>query len=193
MHSSSDIPTKEPTVIVAGTTVKWTKDLSAHYPASQGWSLVYSLRLQTGSGTGDDALDLTAAADGDAFSITIPSTDTVKTAGLWCWASYIQKDTERYRIDEGTFSLEPDLSAISSTFDGRSHAKTVLDAIEAVIEGRASKDQQSYAIGGRQLARTPIVDLLLLRDRYKAEYEREVAKDRIEKGLGSGSKILMRF
>lgn len=53
-----------------------------------------------------------------------------------------------------------------------SHAERVLVAIEAVIEGRASKDQESYKIGDRELVRTPLRDLLLLRDRYREDVRR---------------------
>ena len=70
---------------------------------------------------------------------------------------------------------------------GDSHAQTVLDAIEAVIENRASLDQQSYTIAGRRLDRMPIADLLMLRDRYKAEVFKEEVEARIAAGLG-GSK-----
>lgn len=60
-----------------------------------------------------------------------------------------------------------------------SHAKKTLAALEAVIEGRASKDQESYTIAGRQLSRTPIPDLLLL----LSTYERKVAReDRVGDG-----------
>lgn len=54
-----------------------------------------------------------------------------------------------------------------------SHAQKVLDAIEAVLEKRATLDQQRYSIADRELVRTPIPELLLLRDRYRSEVRRE--------------------
>ncbi len=53
------------------------------------------------------------------------------------------------------------------------HARRMLNAIEAALEGRASKDTESYTIEGRSLSRTPIPDLLRLR----AIYRREVAAE----------------
>ena len=38
-----------------------------------------------------------------------------------------------------------------------------------MIEGRASKDQQSYTINGRTLVRTSIAELLQLRKTYQDE------------------------
>jgi hypothetical protein len=55
----------------------------------------------------------------------------------------------------------------------RTHAKRVLDAIEAVLENRANLDQQSYTVEGKRLDRTPISELLKLRREYQAEYNLE--------------------
>jgi hypothetical protein len=68
-----------------------------------------------------------------------------------------------------------------------------LDAIEATIEGRASKDQESYSIQGRSLARTPIADLILLRGKYKAEYVQMQRAEKLRNGLGHGGNIKVRF
>jgi hypothetical protein len=81
----------------------------------------------------------------------------------------------------------------SVLYDNRSHAKKVLDAIEAVLEGRATRQDQSYSIAGRTLALTPIPDLMKLRAVYKDEYEGEVATANIRIGRASGRKIAVRF
>ena len=47
-----------------------------------------------------------------------------------------------------------------------------LEAIEAVIEKRASIDQERYKINNRELWRTPIPELLVMRDRYRSELRR---------------------
>jgi len=73
------------------------------------------------------------------------------------------------------------------------HARRVLTAIEAVIEGRASKDQEEYTIGTRSLKRTPIKDLLVLRDAYKAEVAHEDAQYRLAQGLPNPRKVRVRF
>ena len=61
----------------------------------------------------------------------------------------------------------------------QSDAERILAAIQATIEGRASRDADSYTIEGRSLARTPVADLLRLR----GVYARLVAE---EKGQGGG-------
>ena len=75
----------------------------------------------------------------------------------------------------------------------RSHSKIVLDSIEAVIEGRANMDQSSMSIAGRSLSRMSIDELLTFRDRYKAEWLKEVKLARIKNGDASGNTIKVQF
>ena len=77
--------------------------------------------------------------------------------------------------------------------DNRSHAKKVLDAIQAVLENRASQDQMSYSIAGRSLSRMTIDDLMRFRDRYRAEYNREIKLKRIKNKQDTGNTIKARF
>ena len=74
-----------------------------------------------------------------------------------------------------------------------SHAKIVLDAIEAVIENRATMDQSSMSIAGRSLSRLSIDELLTFRARYRAEYLKEVKQLRIKNKRGSGNTIKVNF
>lgn len=184
----ADIPKTEPTEIQAGDTIKWRREDLSDYPASQGWSLNYNFVGQAGR------FAVAAAADGDKFAITIAAAiSATYTAGIYQWVAKVSKGTESYTVDSGTCKVLPDLYAKTAALDGRSHAKKVLDSIEAVIEGRATKDQMSYQIAGRQLSRTPIADLLTLRSRYKAEYSAELKAERIKNGLDTGGRILVRF
>ena len=93
------------------------------------------------------------------------------------------------------FTVNPDYRSGTSTaaFDDRTHARTVLDAIEAVIESRATKDQERYSIAGRELWRTPIPTLLKLRQHYKAEVAAQEAAEAIRNGLQTGRKIQFRI
>lgn len=185
----ADIPTTEPTEIQAGDTTKWRReDLTSDYPASQSWVLNYNFVGQAGR------FAVAATADGDKFAITIlAATSAAYVAGIYQWVAKVSKGTESYTVDSGTCKVLTDLSAKTTAFDGRTHVKKVLDAIEAVVEGRATKDQESYSIAGRQLSRTPIADLLKLRAQYKSEYESELKAERIKNGMGTGGRVLVRF
>lgn len=184
-----DIPEIEPTEIEAGTTVKWKKDLSDHYPADDGWSLAYTFI------NGSAKFTVNATAEGKKFSVTIPASTTANyVAGRYEWIARVSKGSEAFTPDKGHCDVLKDLAAAGLTvFDHRTHVKKTLDAIEAVIEGRATSDHLSYTIAGRSITKMSVEELLKLRDRYKAEYQREVDAERIANGEGLGRKVLTRF
>ena len=82
------------------------------------------------------------------------TTDDV-VAGLYTWVAQVAYGGEKFTVDSGVLTVNPDYHTGTSTatYDGRSHARIVLAAIEAVIEGRASIDQEGYEIAGRSLKR----------------------------------------
>ena len=69
----------------------------------------------------------------------------------------------------------------------------MLEKIESILEGRAAADVSSYSINGRSLTKIPIEELMNFRSRYKAEYLREVRRERAKNGIGTGAKMLARF
>ena len=81
----------------------------------------------------------------------------------------------------------------NTTSSVRSFAKQMLDAIEAVALNRASMDQSSMSIAGRSLSRMSIDELMSFRDRFKAEYLKEVKQARIKNNKGSGNTIKANF
>ena len=182
---TAPIPTTEPTELRAGDTWKWTRSLS-DYPASI-WTLTYVL-VQAAV-----QKSITASASGDDFSVSVAKATTAAYAeGLWSWVAQVANGTERYTVDSGSINVLPDLATKSTGYDARTHARIVLDAIEAVIENRASKDQERYMIAGRELWRTPIPMLLKLRQTYRAEVKAQALAEKIQSGTGVGGRIQFR-
>jgi hypothetical protein len=185
------VPETEPAAFIAGDFVTWKRtDLGTDYPPAS-YALSYKARLE---GAGSTVISITASESGSTYLVELASSTTAAyTAGTYHWQAYITRasDSARITIDEGTFTVEANRS--TATTDPRSSAKIILDSIEAVIANRATQDQMAYTIQGRSLSRTPIADLLLLRDRYKAEYQRELDAERLANGLPSRRKILTRF
>ena len=83
--------------------------------------------------------------------------------------------------------------SIMGLFEKREHIEKVLANIEAVIEGRASHDVQSYAIAGQPIGKTPIADLLLLQDRYTTKLIALKRAERRANGVGEGRNIKVKF
>lgn len=180
----SDIRTTEPTSLAAGDTAKWKRSL-ADYPASAGWTLTYTLVSATAR------ITFAAQADGDDHLVAVPAVTTAGwAAATYTWRAQASKAGEVYTVGSGTITIEP---AFTAATDARTHARRVLDAIEAVIEGRATSDVEEYQIAGRQLRYIPITELLALRDKYADSVKREEAAARSANGLSDGRRVYVRF
>jgi hypothetical protein len=180
----------EPLKFTAGETLKWSRGFM-DYPASAGWTLRY-----IAVGTGGKIVINSSSADGDSQVMEVTSaTSSGYAPGFYEWqALAISADgLEKHKVLDGIWTIEQSFDALSNGFDARSHARKVLDNIEAVIEGRATKDQAEYSISGRMLRLTPLPDLVRFRQFYKQEVERENKAAQIKAGLGSKNKIQVRF
>lgn len=181
----ADIPTTEPLELRAGDTWQWTRSL-ADYPASAGWSLAYVFINAAAK------ISISASASGDDHAVTVAAATTANyAAGNYDWIARASKSGQVFTVGAGRITILPSLAA--STADLRTHARKVLEAIEAVLEGRASQDVLEYQIAGRSLKRIPLADLLTLRDRYRAEVAREDAANRVALGLPDRRRVFVRF
>jgi len=188
----STTPTKEPTRARAGDTWKWRReDLVADYPAPT-WSLTYRFKNAAGG------FEIVAAADGANFAITVAATTTTAIpAGDYDYTATVAAAGEKFTITTGRLTVEPDFQAndAANPLDNRSHARHMLDAIEAALEGRADATQLDIvakAINGRNMQRDPMA-LIKLRDLYRLEARRERQAARVAAGLPSGRGIYTRF
>lgn len=135
------------------------------YPAPE-WRLSVVLR-------GPSVIDLHAVPDGRNHLLHVPATTTREWLhGEYAVSVRAQRGDDIEEIDSGTVTVRPDIAQLAAGHDARSHVQRVLDAIEAVLEKRATLDQEQYRINNRELRRTPIADLLKLRDRYRGELAR---------------------
>ena len=186
-------PQKEPSSLVLGDYLAWKRDdLADTYPIGS-YALTYEFHEDSGGG-GTHKFTLTATEANDTYYIEAASSSTTGYAvGDYIWEAYITKasDSNRVMVDSGRTTITQNLADTNA--DLRSHAKKVLDAIEAVIENRASMDQSSMSIAGRSLSRMSIDELMTFRDRYKAEYLKEIKLARIRNGQGTGNTPKVRF
>lgn len=194
----TEYATKEPEKITAGDLVQWKREAAGlviptgEVPkASAGWALSYAL-VKSGTRIAINA----ATHETDNFLVTLAAATTVNyAAGVYQWQAYVTKTTERYLIDSGTIEILPNFAGTVATsgYDARSYVKQVLDALEAKLLRRATKDQESMPVGGMEIRLIPMTELVRLRDKFLRAYEDEQAAERVANGLGSGKQILTRF
>lgn len=189
----ANYPTQEPDELVVGDRWTWKRtDLITDYPIAD-YALTYEFHEDSGGG-GSHKFTVTATETTDAYIVEIPSATTANySIGDYKWYAFITRssDSERIAIDEGITTVIVNFA--NTNADVRSHAKKVLDAIEAVIENRATVDQSSFSIAGRSLSRMSIDELFNLKDRYKSEYLKEVKQARIKNKQNTGNTIGVKF
>jgi len=189
LFDNSEYPQREPLAFIAGDRWAWKRLDLAQY--SSGYGLSYSARREADGG---EEITISASISGTDFIVEVPSATTAAfPPGVYHWQAYITRasDSQRLTIDSGTFDVSPNRDL--ATTDPRSHTKIVLDSIEAVIEKRATKDQESYSLNGRSLTRTSVDELVRLRDSYRAKYNVELRRERVKNGLGHSGRLLTRF
>lgn len=184
---SIEVPTVEPTSIVSGDFVTWKRQLS-DYPATLftlAYRLVGSAGVQSissvASGT-DHLVEISGASS--AGPPAVVGTDAYP-AGRYEMTAYVTEIATSRRTTLETRQLEVKANPLTATAtDKRTHARKVLDAIEAVIEGTASHEQAAMTIDGERLERRSVDELLKLRTIYRAEVQVE---DSAQDGTGTGS------
>lgn len=141
MSHTDELPTYVPLELTIGETVEWEKDFD-DFPADE-WTVTYYFR---GAGTG---INVAGTADGTTHQFTIPAaTSDTMAAGRYDYQAVAVKGSEKHLVDEGIVTVKASLAALTTatTFDGRSTAKKILDAIDALMQGKAALDQQKYLI-----------------------------------------------
>ena len=173
-----------PRRITIGDTVSWDETLT-EFPASAAWVLSYSF---TGPNT---RFASSHVAVGPDHRLTIDTTNL--EIGHFDYAKKITDGSETFTLERGFIDVDPDLSADIAGVDRRSFAAITLENIEALLKGKATKDQTSYSLNGRALSRYSIDELNDWRAKLRVEVRDERQKARRAAGGKSHRNVHARF
>lgn len=176
----------EPIEVRAGDTWAWSRDAGTRTPAD-GWALTYYLKNRghafsiatTGAAATYDVAMLASATQG------VPP-------GEYTWAAVATKAAEQYTEALGVLRVLPNF-ANEGKLDVRSDARRRLEAVEAVLDNVASFEQQEITVGSTALRKMPRGELLIWRDRLRAQVRNEEYAARVKAGLPEGRDIQIRF
>lgn len=156
---------KVPKSFTAGETIFWVFNSSKFSPKN-GWRVIYILRSSKA------AIDIEAKAEDDCHIVKLSSEETINyVPALYCYQCFAKNEESKKQklVETGYIEIKPNLANLDN-YDGRSHVKKTLDALESVLEGKATRDQLSYSIAGRSISRMNPSEILQWRDKYRAEY-----------------------
>lgn len=181
-----EIPDNEPAQVRAGDTITWRKSLP-DYPASAGWVLYYRLINSAGK------IDITAAADGDMHLVSVSKvTSAAYTAGAYTLLSWVDNGTERITLPQSRITVLVNLAAQSAGYDTRSHAKQMLDAVDAALTSLSSGERLAVveADAVSRKVKYDFTGLMKLRNIWAAAVRDEENAERLATGLGSATKSM---
>lgn len=171
-----------PGVLLIGDTWEWERQVS-EYPAD-AWTLAYHFVNAAG------AIEIPTTGSGSTFTVSrTPAQTEVYSPGNYRWVARVTEiagSGRRFTLNDGWTDVKPDPSTV---VDPRSRARRTLDAINAVIEGKASSDHMSVSYQGRQVTRMSWSELLQARDRLREE----VRVEEMGANAGLGRDIRARF
>jgi hypothetical protein len=123
---------------------------------------------------GPQAIDLTATQSGSLFLFEVPAATTTawQPGKYWC-SLRATNGTQTFEVRRSEILIRQDLETITGPYDGRSQNEIALEAVEALIAGRATRDQERYRIKDRELWRMPLAELLKLKAMLTAQVIRE--------------------
>jgi hypothetical protein len=187
----------EPTELAQGESVKWQRR-AVDYPANL-WDAQYRFRALSGDGYGAD-VDCTES--GDAFEAVLTSAQSAQMspglyeAQLWVTSKTDAQDVRQIdsiRVQVRSGFVEGDLASV----DLRTTSRQILDAIDAMLVGKATADQMEFTIqtqvGQRALKRIPMAELIQARTYYAGVVAREEQAERLRRRGGVFKNIYVRM
>jgi len=100
---------------------------------------------------------------------TLNQTTTDNTVVWTCQGPGVRRE-----LDRGQVEIIADISGETAPVDGRSWVKISLDAVRAVIQGRAGRIERQYMIAGRELQVMDPLELMKWEGHLTARYRREL-------------------
>lgn len=178
-------PPREPLRVLARDRWVWKReDISNAYP-SPIYNLSYRFTNQEDTAEVQEAF--ARVVDG-VYVVELEASQTEEfSAGTWTWEAVVFREADASEVVAAKGSLH--VTSATET----SHVQRVLTALEATLEGKAGDDILEIEIAGRQLVKMAPGELLMWRNKYKAELATIRQADRVAAGLGSSRKIRARI
>lgn len=168
---------QEPVDIVQGTTAEWERGFGDYSPSS--YSCVYEIRGVSSS------LTVTGVAGADEWTLTITAAQSAAlAAGAYAWQAFVQSNTERHLIDSGALTVTADLATTPTPLDKRSHARRMLENLNAMLEN------QAYV---KTLPADQFEQMTKVRKQYEWDVKREEDAEKLKRGGYPTRKVFTRF
>ena len=183
--------TSIPTSIAKGEAVQWLTTLNEFSPST------YTLKWNAG-GYGLTGWNLTATTSGTQFLTSVTNAlSGAMGVGVYDFVGTVYETAvspvvQTFEVFRGRIQVTPNIITQSS-YDSRTTARKILDAIDAALITFAAGTVKTATIEGVTYTRDDATSLLTLRDRMRVEVRNEENAIKAAQGLNLGNKVLTRF
>jgi len=169
--------------LIAGDTLDFVDEVP-EYPATDGWTLKYRLipRFTDPVQAPVDIVATTYLTTQYRIQETAPVTATW-APGDYTWARWVEQSSGQLRqsVGQGQLEVLTDPAQATQGYDSRSHARKMVDRIEAALEA-LNYGVKSYTVAGRMWLKEDTSELMDLLTMYRAQVEGEKARAAIAAG-----------
>lgn len=185
LFDTDNYPDAVPDELVVGTLWGWKRsDITDAYPTAS-----YTLKFRVVQ-LDSPYTEYEVTASKASSEHVVQVTDTASYAkGDYRWLAIVTRDSDSVtvQVDEGLVTLRP------AAGQDDSHAYRVLQKIRAVIEGTASREEESYSINGRSLNLRSPEQLVELEKEYAKRWRKEKAALERKAGRTAKSRVLVKM
>jgi hypothetical protein len=190
LFDRTNYPEGVPDQLVIGDYWRWKRTDLTDY-ATADYSMSYAMRLY---GTGSTEIEITATESGSEYIVEVAAATTATyVSGWYAWQAYITRssDSERITLNSGRVEILPDRDSLPA--DPRNHNRVMFEALEALLQGKATKDQIQYSIGDRNLSRMQPSEAQEWYDIYRRRVRDDERAEQVARGQGGGNRIRVRM
>lgn len=183
----TNYPDSEPEELIVGARWAWTRSDVSNTYSSDIYSLKYEFISMSSEG---EVLTRTANKEDGRHVFEMPSADTSGIEhGDYTLRTIIIRDAdeEEIVIDEHFIVIKPKDNQV------RSHVYKVLTAVRALIEGKASVDQESLTVNGRSLTRFSPEEWQKIERDYAQRWANEMRKLAMKNGRKASNKTYIKM
>ncbi len=186
-------PSYEPLNLTAGDTFTWQRDLASYGILPTDWTLSYAFIPKT---TGNSPIYIDATDNGDGtFLVSVdPSTTAGYSPDDYVWKAMVtsRTTTERHTLYQGHTTIAADF-ATTAQADYRTQVEKTLEALNAMLFGKLSIDQQSVSIAGRSISKMDLNEVLAAKEKFEELLAKEKQKENNAQKRPGTSNIRINF
>lgn len=185
---TATIPSVVPSTITAGLNFSF-KRLYDNYKPEDSWvatMYIYSNGVN---------IPIAATDNSDSYHLfsKVASETSAYVAGSYSYNTFVVNGINKWCVEFGQITIEPNIILATGGIDVRSHAKKMIDNLDKVFESLSKTTTTEVTVEGVTYKRSSLNELIKTYNYFKNIYSQELRKDQMAQGLADPFKKYVRF